>query len=149
MCNLKSCSFGNFSKKTTETVKIGHWEKSSIPNEKYVCSVCGGACWYYDYQGNVAKSRYCPNCGAHMTDGCIGHIIEFVKREPDEWIKCSEKIPENGKSVLVAIKEDGYTYICVGEILEGGDWMINGEFWYEKSDPAITHWMLLPKPPEV
>ena len=46
--------------------KTGHWIKSNIPNEKYVCSECGGGCWYYDYQANVAKSRYCPNCGAKM-----------------------------------------------------------------------------------
>lgn len=64
------------------------------------------------------------------------------------WIKCSEKMPENGKSVLVVIKEDGYTDICVGETYGEGNWMISGEFWYEKSDPAITHWMLLPKPPK-
>ena len=48
--------------------KTGHWIESNIPNEKYVCSECGGACWYYDYQGDVAKSRYCPNCGAKMVE---------------------------------------------------------------------------------
>ena len=80
----------------------------------------------------------------------IDEIIGRVKQEPDnDWIKCSEKMPENGKSVLVVIKEDGYTDICVGETNKSGNWMISGEFWYEKSDPAITHWMLLPKPPEV
>lgn len=42
----------------------GRWIKSEIPNEKYVCSVCGGACWYYDVEGDVAKSAYCPNCGS-------------------------------------------------------------------------------------
>lgn len=47
----------------------GEWLPSDIPQEKYVCSVCGGACWYYDYQGYVAKSRYCPNCGAKMKGG--------------------------------------------------------------------------------
>ena len=46
----------------------GHWIKSNIPNEKYVCSECGGACWYYDYQADVAKSRYCPNCGCRMIE---------------------------------------------------------------------------------
>lgn len=49
--------------------KEGEWVTSDIPQEKYVCSVCGGACWYYDYQGDVAKSRYCPNCGARMKGG--------------------------------------------------------------------------------
>jgi hypothetical protein len=47
----------------------GHWEKSDIPHEKFCCSVCGGACWYYDYAGDVARSRYCPNCGAKMDGG--------------------------------------------------------------------------------
>ena len=78
----------------------------------------------------------------------IDEIIESVKQKPDnEWIKCSEKMPENGKSVLVVIKEDGYTDICVGETYGEGNWMISGEFWYEKSDPAITHWMPIPIPP--
>ncbi len=46
--------------------KEGEWITSDIPQEKYVCSVCGGACWYYDYQADVARSKYCPNCGAKM-----------------------------------------------------------------------------------
>lgn len=81
----------------------------------------------------------------------IDEIIESVKREPDddsEWIKCSERMPENGKTVLVVIKEDGYTDICVGETFGECNWMISGEFWYEKSDPAITHWMPLPEIPK-
>lgn len=49
-----------------QEVKHGKWCKSDIPNEKFVCSVCGGACWYYDYKGEVARSNYCPNCGAKM-----------------------------------------------------------------------------------
>ena len=48
--------------------RLGRWVNSEIPNEKYVCSVCGGACWYYDVQGEVAKSAYCPNCGAKMEE---------------------------------------------------------------------------------
>ena len=55
---------------TIEQIKYimpsGKWIDSVIPNEKYVCSNCGGACWYYDYEGEVAKSRFCPNCGADM-----------------------------------------------------------------------------------
>lgn len=60
------CPSGSFGEKPAETVKRGHWEKSDIPNEEYVCSVCGGACWYYGYNGRLGKSRYCPNCGARM-----------------------------------------------------------------------------------
>lgn len=47
----------------------GHWEVSDEPFEKFKCSVCGGACWYYDYYGDVATSRFCPNCGAKMDEG--------------------------------------------------------------------------------
>ena len=47
-------------------IRHGRWLKSDIPHEKFVCSECGGACWYYDYEGDVARSRYCPNCGAKM-----------------------------------------------------------------------------------
>lgn len=80
----------------------------------------------------------------------IDEIIESVKREPDnEWIKCSEKMPEHNESVLVVIKEDGHTDICVGETNKSGNWMISGEHWYEKSDPAITHWMPLPDLPKI
>lgn len=56
------------SEKVAETVKSGRWEKSDIPCEEYVCSECGGACWYYGYNGKLGKSRYCPNCGARMED---------------------------------------------------------------------------------
>lgn len=82
------------------------------------------------------------------------HIDELVKQFVEDieikynWIKCSEKMPENGKSVLVVIAQDGYTDICVGETYGEGNWMISGEFWYEKSDPAITHWMPLPELPK-
>lgn len=50
----------------TPTRPKGHWINSNIPNEEYVCSECGGANWYYDYQANVTRSKYCPNCGADM-----------------------------------------------------------------------------------
>ena len=69
LCNNRKCSLCEAEilyeagyRKQSE----GEWVTSDIPQEKYVCSVCGGACWYYDYQGDVAQSRYCPNCGAHM-----------------------------------------------------------------------------------
>ena len=47
----------------------GEWIISKIDGEKYNCSECGGSCWYYDYQGNVSKSNFCPNCGAEMRKG--------------------------------------------------------------------------------
>ena len=46
--------------------KRGKWIPSKIPCEMFVCSECGGACWYYDVNKTVSKSSYCPNCGAKM-----------------------------------------------------------------------------------
>lgn len=51
-----------------EPVRHGRWETSDIPGEHFKCSECGGGCWYYDYHGDVAKSNYCPNCGAKMDE---------------------------------------------------------------------------------
>lgn len=48
--------------------KKGHWIASDIPNEEYVCSECGGASWYYDYQAHIKRSDFCPNCGAKMQE---------------------------------------------------------------------------------
>lgn len=55
---------------TIDAVPVVHarWEESEYRDEKYRCSACGGACWYYDYQGAVARSRFCPNCGARMDE---------------------------------------------------------------------------------
>lgn len=75
----------------------------------------------------------------------IDEIIERVKREPDnEWIKCSEKMPEQMRQVLfyderfkdcvVGYYNKNYNAIQVGCALLG----INGE--YER----FTHWMPLP-----
>lgn len=69
--------------------------------------------------------------------------------EESKWIKCSEKMPENGKNVLVVTENNGYSWIDIGYIDEAGYWTIDGEIWDKKSDPAITHWMLLPELLEV
>ena len=66
----------------------------------------------------------------------------------NRWIPCSERLPEIWKEVLVVLNSNGYQSIHIGEMQESGDWMVSGEFWYDKGDPALTHWMPLPEPPE-
>ena len=44
----------------------GEWIRSNVPGEEFVCSECGGSCWYYDCKANVKRSFYCPHCGANM-----------------------------------------------------------------------------------
>lgn len=53
---------------TVDTERHAHWIKSEIPYGEYICSNCGGACWYYDSSGTVYKSKYCPNCGCKMDE---------------------------------------------------------------------------------
>lgn len=65
-----------------------------------------------------------------------------------KWIPCSEKKPEIWQEVLVTLNDKGYKSIHIGEMQEEGSCMIGGEFWYEKDDPRITHWMPLPDPPK-
>lgn len=52
----------------TDAAPKGNWKNSPVSCEEYICSVCGGGAWYYDYRGIVAKSPFCPNCGADMRE---------------------------------------------------------------------------------
>lgn len=78
--------------KVNNSGKKAKWVKSEIQGEEYVCSLCGGACWYYDVQKSVAQSRFCPNCGAKMS-----RSDEFV--DVDELIDLCEN-PSNIKLSL-------------------------------------------------
>ena len=63
--NALCCALGALSE-DSQPVVYGEWVESEIPNELYVCSNCGGACWSYDYERSIVKSNFCPNCGAKM-----------------------------------------------------------------------------------
>lgn len=97
----------------------------------------------------------------------IDEIIESVKREPDDWIKCSDKLPENGEPVIVVVY--GSDILMVNDnsieslkkaIEESREivryttlaYYINGDGWYSDGFPMMVtpeYWMLLPEPPEV
>ena len=88
--------------------------------------------------------------GRKEFDSGLLQARKFVINTPavNRWIPCIEKKPEIWKEVLVTLNDKGYKSIHIGEMQEEGSWMIGGEFWYEKDDPRITHWMPLPEPPE-
>lgn len=54
------------------------------------------------------------------------------------WIKCSERMPEPHQPCLIWVKEEG-VYV---------DWGITGEHFanYHRSD--VSHWQPLPEPPQ-
>lgn len=66
-----------------------------------------------------------------------------------EWVKCSERMPEEGKDVIVY---DDLEQVHEGCYFQYGDrtvWEIpsyNPSYYDEVN---VTHWMPLPEPPEV
>ncbi|EQA3420201.1 DUF551 domain-containing protein [Cronobacter dublinensis] len=72
-----------------------------------------------------------------------------------EWIKCSERMPENDDYVLVADFDAHYTSCEPNyQIACYGDWFKNNYPSWDNGDglgvnlKTITHWMPLPAPPD-
>lgn len=55
--------------KFASSERNGVWQQSEIPCEEYVFSECGAPAWYYDVSKCVARSQFCPSCGARMNRG--------------------------------------------------------------------------------
>ena len=69
-----------FDKSVNNSGKKAHWAKSEIQGEDYVCSLCGGSCWYYDVNKGLSRSRFCPTCGAEMAPcGRFNSIDELIE----------------------------------------------------------------------
>ena len=70
-----------------------------------------------------------------------------------KWIHIEERLPENGKDVLVLVKKEkkklkpAKKYIRVGKRLsERNIWIVGDGFGYNLG--KVTHWMPLPELPE-
>ena len=69
----------------------------------------------------------------------IDEIIERVKYEPDDWIKCSERLPKCHEEVLVC---NDHGDISIAVLLETErEWFSKNKYYNLKS---FTHWMPLP-----
>lgn len=74
----------------------------------------------------------------------IDEIIESVKREPDnEWIKCSEKMPECLQEVLVC---NDYGDISTAMLCKSKTEWFSEDGYYNLK--AFTHWAPFPEPPK-
>lgn len=64
-----------------------------------------------------------------------------------EWIKCSERLPEEQIDVLVACVDEGNSFIAIDHLAQ--DRFTDGTplIWYCAGD-IVTHWMPLPEPPK-
>lgn len=66
---------------------------------------------------------------------------------PDGWISCSERMPKDGQHVIILC--DG-AFVLYAQYRDGEffDVVRNGEEFFETQSRNVTHWMLLPEPPQ-
>lgn len=62
-----------------------------------------------------------------------------------DWLEVADKVPEDGRVVILAIPQPRGTYrVCTGHLAQG--------MWYGYDDFPLardpTHWMPLPDPPD-
>lgn len=65
-----------------------------------------------------------------------------------EWIKCSERMPEEGAPVLVVSRVGSAVQNNVYE-WDGNTWCDFRADYGEYGKEVFSHWMPLPQPPEV
>ena len=66
---------------------------------------------------------------------------------PAGWISCSERMPDDGQHVIILC--DG-AFVLYAQCRDGEffDVVRNGEEFFETQSRNVTHWMLLPEPPQ-
>ena len=88
----------------------------------------------------------------HSTHDAVESVERLQARVADleqavsvpEWIKCSERLPESGITVLVS-NNSGAIYTCRRSVIERKNLEPDGaDFTRER----FTHWMPLPCPPK-
>jgi hypothetical protein len=104
---------------------------------------------YHSYVG-----PFCEDCYDDWPDKIEAELAKVRREFRDfragqavsvpEWIKCSERLPESGITVLVS-NNSGAIYTCRRSVIERKNLEPDGaDFTRER----FTHWMPLPDPPK-
>ena len=101
------------------------------------CSNCGMEIYSESEQDRNEFHKWCSRCGARMKGA---DAVEVADR-PQEWIPCSERLPQIGQKVLASTKKTVFTQVFKGYYSEPNNWM-----WEHNSVKTIEAWMPLPKP---
>lgn len=72
-------------------------------------------------------------------------LSEKVREPKQEWIPCSEKLPENGEDYLTYSCDEGYGWYQVLSYYDG--WNCTEHYKGDEID-SVTAWMPLPDPPK-
>lgn len=92
-----------------------------------------------DRQAAIEALKPCAGVGNRALD----KLRALPSAEP-QWIPCSERLPEDGKIVLVSACF--FEPLVFRAYLEGGEWI--GEEATHWSQESVYAWMPLPKPYE-
>jgi hypothetical protein len=105
-------------------------------DEDYYDEVLEGMWWGWQASRQALSScSEIPNSSVHASRQTVS---------VPEWIKCSERLPESGITVLVS-NNSGAIYTCRRSVIERKNLEPDGaDFTRER----FTHWMPLPDPPK-
>lgn len=124
------------------------------------CPFCGAAADEENGFSPVESVYYvwCTNLDCKLCDVDIGfdrsewNNRAFLKRISQKWIKCSDRLPDNGTVVLINVIKDGIEYVSHESSLFANGfrlWRENdfGAFDWFITDTEVTHWQSLPDSP--
>lgn len=103
--------------------------ENEVPNYgDWACSQCGQR---YEYdEGHRIR----------LTDAQLESL-----RNPPRWIPVSERLPEHGEIVAVVTRFG----VVLAADRDGGKWFHTAPEMVTQEIHCVTHWMPLPKPPQV
>ena len=105
----------------------------------FSCYGCGGDC---KTGSNEPRTKAVLNDAADAIEELESYCKELESKVP-HWISVEERLPENGKFVLVSDGDDIDT-ACRYKALTQDE--VETFFW--DSVLEVTHWMPLPEPPK-